>query len=59
MLGEDYTVVFGFMSSAGLPMQALLEDGKFCGLPLDQDNEDDKTEDRIKGWIAQLKSEGF
>lgn len=40
-------------------MQALLGDGKFCGLPLDQDNEDEKTEERIEGWVAQLKKEGF
>lgn len=40
-------------------VQSILGDGKFCGLPLDVENEDDKTEDRIKGWVAQLKSEGF
>merc|ERR1712084_62653 len=34
------------------------QDGKFLGLPLDQDNEDDKTEDRVKAWVDQLKSEG-
>lgn len=39
--------------------KAILDDGKFCGLPLDQDNEDDKTDERIKGWVAQLKGEGF
>ncbi|EIE22982.1 flavodoxin IsiB [Coccomyxa subellipsoidea C-169] len=39
--------------------KALLGDGSFCGLPLDQDNEDDKTEERIEGWVAQLKNEGF
>ena len=41
-------------------LQALLNGGKhFCGLALDQDNEDDKTEERIQGWVAQLKKEGF
>ncbi|KAK9814564.1 hypothetical protein WJX72_007895 [[Myrmecia] bisecta] len=39
--------------------KALLSDGTFCGLPLDQDNEDDKTEGRIKAWAAQLKKEGI
>ncbi|KAK9808355.1 hypothetical protein WJX73_005493 [Symbiochloris irregularis] len=39
--------------------KSVLDDGKFCGLALDVENEDDKTEDRIKGWVAQLKSEGF
>jgi len=33
--------------------------GKFLGLPLDQDNEDDMTEGRIESWIAQIKSEGM
>ena len=41
------------------PVQSLLDDGKFCGLPLDEDNEDDKTEGRIKAWVEQLKGEGF
>ncbi len=27
----------------------------FCGLPLDEDNEPDKTEDRIETWVKQLK----
>jgi flavodoxin I len=31
--------------------------GKFVGLPLDEDNEDDKTESRIDAWLTQLKSE--
>merc|ERR1711920_1216870 len=34
-------------------------DGKFLGLPLDQDNEADMTEDRITAWVSQLKSEGM
>ena len=34
-------------------------DGKFLGLPLDQDNEDDQTEDRVSNWISQLKGEGM
>merc|ERR1719198_191293 len=34
-------------------------DGKFLGLPLDQDNEDDQTEGRVSDWVAQLKSEGM
>jgi flavodoxin I len=34
-------------------------DGKFLGLPLDQDNEDDMTEERVDAWVSQLKSEGM
>jgi len=36
-----------------------VEGGKFLGLPLDQDNEDDQTEGRVSDWVAQLKSEGM
>jgi flavodoxin I len=35
------------------------KDGKFLGLPLDQDNEDDMTEARVKSWITQIKGEGM
>ena len=31
--------------------------GKFTGLPLDIDNEDDKTNNRIEKWVEQIKSE--
>ena len=30
-------------------------DGQFIGLPLDDDNENDKTEDRIKQWVELIK----
>ncbi len=29
----------------------------FIGLPIDEDNQDDLTEERIKKWVAQLKNE--
>lgn len=32
-------------------------DGKFVGLPLDEVNEDDETDNRIDNWITQLKTE--
>lgn len=34
-----------------------LRNGKFCGLALDDDNQSDLTDDRIKAWVAQLKKE--
>lgn len=34
-----------------------IRDGKFCGLALDEDNESDKTAERIQVWCAQIKSE--
>lgn len=33
-----------------------LRDGKFCGLALDDDNEAEKTEERIQAWCTQLKT---
>lgn len=34
-----------------------VKNGKFVGLALDEDNQDDLTEDRIAKWVAQLKQE--
>lgn len=34
-----------------------LVNGYFCGLPLDEDNESDQTEDRINNWLAQLSTD--
>jgi flavodoxin I len=31
-------------------------DGQFAGLPLDEDNESDKTAERIQRWAAQIQS---
>ena len=38
-------------------MQALLDDSTFCGLALDEDNQDDLSAGRIKNWVAQISSE--
>ena len=38
-------------------LQALLDDSTFCGLALDEDNQDDLSADRIKKWVAQIKKE--
>jgi len=34
-------------------------EGKFIGLPLDEMNEEDFTEDRLKAWLLQLRGEGM
>ena len=34
---------------------AALVDGCFCGLPIDEDNEYQKTDERIDNWVKQLK----
>merc|ERR1711865_1293647 len=33
--------------------------GKFVGLPCDEDCQPDQSEDRVKGWVAQIKGEGM
>jgi len=32
-------------------------DGKFVGLVIDEDNQDDLTDDRIKAWVKDIKSD--
>merc|ERR1719328_669250 len=51
----------GYVDSKGYQHEESKSDknGKFLGLPLDQDNEDDMTEGRVEAWIAQIKSEGM
>lgn len=36
-----------------------VDGGKFVGLACDEDNEPDKSEDRVKAWISQIKGEGM
>lgn len=54
--------VYGMTSTEGyehVESKAEVEDGKFCGLMFDEDNQYDMSEDRAKNWVAQLKEEGF
>ena len=32
-------------------------DGMFCGLPLDEDNESEKTDDRLESWAKAIIQE--
>merc|ERR1719353_471182 len=32
---------------------------KFVGLPCDEDNQPEMSEERVKAWVAQLKGEGM
>lgn len=34
-----------------------VRNGKFVGLAIDEDNQSDLTEERVKTWVAQLKQE--
>jgi len=51
----------GYVDSSGYQHQESKSDvdGKFVGLPLDEDNENDLTEGRVAAWVDQLKSEGM
>jgi len=53
--------MLGYVDSSGYEHSESKSDsdGKFLGLPLDQDNEDDKSQDRVSAWVDQLKSEGM
>ncbi|WP_036488413.1 flavodoxin FldA [Myxosarcina sp. GI1] len=53
----DETV--GYWSTEGYDFEdsKALRDDKFVGLALDEDNQSDLTEERIKSWTAQLKQE--
>ena len=52
--------VFGFVDAEGYDFEdseALNDDGLFCGLPIDEDNEPELSEDRLKRWILQLQAD--
>jgi flavodoxin I len=51
--------VVGFTSTEGYDYDDSKAeiDGKFVGLVIDEDNQDDLTDDRIKTWVQEIKSE--
>ena len=51
--------VVGFWPSDGYAFKAsdALVDGHFCGLVLDQDNEQSRTTDRVRRWVDQIRGE--
>ncbi|ALO17230.1 Flavodoxin [Salinivirga cyanobacteriivorans] len=51
--------IAGFVETTGYDYEASTAeiDGKFVGLPLDEDNESNLTNDRIDKWVEQLKAE--
>ena len=52
-------LLVGKVSPEGYDFQdsEALEGGMFLGLPIDEDFEDDKTDSRLDGWVAQLNKE--
>lgn len=55
--------ILGFVDAEGYTFEdseALTDEGMFCGLPLDEDIEDELTPERLENWISQLKPDfGF
>jgi len=53
--------MMGYTSQDGYEHEAskAIRGDKFCGLLCDEVNEDDLTEERVKNWVEQLKSEGI
>ena len=48
MIGQVSTEDYIFDSSKSVI------DGKFCGLPIDEDNESEKTQDRLAEWAKKI-----
>lgn len=53
IVGQTSTDGYEFDESKGVM------DGKFVGLAIDEVNQDDKTDERLDAWAAQLKGAGF
>lgn len=52
--------IFGYWSTDGYEFTTsvgLAPNGKFFGLGIDVDNQDDLTDERIQAWVAQIKGE--
>lgn len=49
----------GFFPTEGYAFEAslALKEGMFCGLPIDEVNEPEKTQARVEAWIAKVKEE--
>jgi len=51
----DVTVGYWPIEGYEFEESKALRDGQFVGLALDEDNQSDLTDERIKTWVAQLK----
>lgn len=50
--------IFGFVTPEGYDFtdsKSLNDEGLFCGLPIDEDNEPELTKERLERWINSLK----
>ena len=53
----DKTTIVGSVADEGYEYDDSLAvvDGRFVGLPIDEDNEYDLTDDRLFPWVEELK----
>ena len=51
--------ILGLGDSAGYTFDSSksVVDGKFCGLPIDEDNESELSDQRLADWVQQINSE--
>merc|ERR1712083_485351 len=51
----------GYVDASGYQHQESksVRGDKFLGLPLDEDNENDQTAERVEAWVKQIKAEGM
>jgi flavodoxin I len=56
---KDKTKVVGFVDDEGYTYDdsTAVVDGRWVGLPVDEDNEYDQTDARLKAWVEELKKE--
>lgn len=58
-ISEQGATTVGYWSTDGYDFNEskALRNSKFVGLALDEDNQSDMTEERVKKWVAQVKNE--
>lgn len=58
-ISEKGGITMGYWTTEGYDFSEskALKNGKFLGLAIDEDNQSELTERRIKTWVAQLKKE--
>ena len=56
---KDKTKVVGFVDDEGYTYDdsTAVVDGRWVGLPIDEDNEYDQTDARLEAWVEELKKE--
>lgn len=57
---EKEATIYGSVDAEGYTFtdsEAVNDEGIFCGLPIDEDNEDDLTTERLENWISILQAD--